>query len=338
MDRYHLFSSRELTAYFAKIHDAVSSISFRILPDPHSEQKFLLDWPTANGCPSPLDDAKAFRKHSYKLLNPLIQPSQTTALENSSTTAKTLVYPLGQFTALFKPDDTSTEYPVLTHVLQKLSTSSIWKNSSWIFTAGYFNMHPGISSLLISAAPATTSASTPCTVITASPWANGFYGSAGISGMLPSAYTHLSLRFLERVSQAQKSGGIRLLEWRRGTVGQPNGWTYHAKGIWITPPPPRASSSQTQPQLPASEPPGPSITLLGSSNYTKRSYTLDLEVGALIVTEDPSLQRRLKEETEWLRRDATEVTADGLRADPERKVSWKVRVAMWIVEAVGGAL
>lgn len=82
---------------------------------------------------------------------------------------------------------------------------------------------------------------------------------------------------------------------------------------------------------------GPSITLVGSSNYTKRSYSLDLEVGAMVVTGNEALKRKLKAETQWLQEDATVATQDDLmRID--RRVGFKVRAALWLVERLGGAL
>ena len=173
--------------------------------------------------------------------------------------------------------------------------------------------------------------SKPCTVITASPWANGFYGSAGISGMLPAAYTLLSRRFLRKVSVVGKERSIQLKEWRRGTVGEPDGWTYHAKGLWVTLPQQRGLANEL------TEEPGPSVTLVGSSNYTKRSYSLDLEIGAMIVTGDVGLKKRLKEEMEWLQKDAQITTQDDLMK-VDRRVGFKVRAAMWLVEKLGGAL
>lgn len=81
----------------------------------------------------------------------------------------------------------------------------------------------------------------------------------------------------------------------------------------------------------------PSITLVGSSNYTKRSYSLDLEVNTLIVTEDRDLKRRLGKEEAWLQEHAREVGIDDF-AKVERRAGMRVRVAMWIVSLVGGAL
>lgn len=319
LDRYHVFSSAKLAEYFARIHGAVCSLSFQVLPDAKSAAGYLLHWPTENGFVSPLDDPDKFISQSTQVLRPLIQPSKLTQNTQPPKAPKTtFVYPLAQFTPLLRPD-TSTEFPVMTTVLSRLSTSPALVNSNWVFTAGYFNIHPQISSLLIASARA--SAQKNCTVVTASPWANGFYGSAGVSGMLPAAYTLLSRRFLAAAEKASRSSSIELKEWRRGTVGEPGGWTYHAKGLWISAPDEK----------------DPCVTLVGSSNYTKRSYSLDLEIGAVVVTEDPALKQKLREETEWLQRDAEVTTMDDLRK-VERRVGWRVRVAMWIVEKVGGAL
>lgn len=79
------------------------------------------------------------------------------------------------------------------------------------------------------------------------------------------------------------------------------------------------------------------ITIVGSSNYTKRSYGLDLETGVAIVTKDEGLMKRLGEERDGLQDYAGQVGMDDF-IKTERRVSWRVRVAMWIVGVVGGAL
>lgn len=81
----------------------------------------------------------------------------------------------------------------------------------------------------------------------------------------------------------------------------------------------------------------PSITLVGSSNYTKRSYSLDLEVNVLIVTEDDGLKKQLGEEVEWLQKDSRKVDMQDFERT-ERRVSLKVRLALWLVGALGGQL
>ncbi|KAI9374918.1 CDP-diacylglycerol-glycerol-3-phosphate 3-phosphatidyltransferase [Aspergillus egyptiacus] len=321
LDRYHVFQSVELTDYYARIHNTICGLSFKVLPDPHNAAGYLLDWPSANGAPSPLDDPEDFVTYASTVLKPIIRPTAGKAALEPKSPTQTFVYPVAQFNPLLKPD-ASTEFPAVTTILRLLSDSPAFSGARWLFTAGYFNIHPVLSSLLIaSTSTSQTASTTQGTVLTASPWANGFYGSAGISGMLPAAYTHLSARFLDRVADAQRTNSIQLKEWRRGTVGEPGGWTYHAKGLWVT--------------LPNEE--HPSLTFVGSSNYTKRSYGLDLEVGALVVTGDEELKKRLGAETEWLQTDAKAISRDDLRKT-ERRVGWNVRLAMWIVEKVGGAL
>jgi CDP-diacylglycerol--glycerol-3-phosphate 3-phosphatidyltransferase len=215
---------------------------------------------------------------------------------------------------VMKPD-TSTELPVITRILQMLASPQ-YRESSWTFTAGYFNPAPSLSKLLLD------TASTNNTVITAAPEANGFYQSRGVSGLLPGAYILLARRFLDSIQKSGRGSAITLKEWRNGTVGQPGGWTYHAKGLWVA--------------LPG-DAGRPCMSIIGSSNYTRRSYSLDLEVGALIVTRDEALKDRLAEEQSWLQDHAKAVNRDDFTRN-DRRVGLKVRIAMWIVELVGGAL
>lgn len=314
-DRYHLFSSKDVTDYFSNLHGAISSLSFLVEPS-DSPAGFKMTWPETNSAPSPLANPKGFVAEANSLLAGLI------AAKTTAVTAKdripgdkrdTSVYVLAQFSQLLSPD-TSTELPAVTHILRTLS-SPFYSKSSWMFTAGYFNPAPSLSQLLIN------TASEKGTVITASPDANGFYKSPGVSGLLPGAYTLLARRFLRSVHEHGRDSAITLREWKRGSVDDPNRWTYHAKGLWVT--------------LPQSQ--NPSITLVGSSNYTKRSYSLDLEANALIVTQNEELKQRLGDEQRWLQEYSAVVTRDDF-AKTERRVGLKVRIAMMIVQLLGGAL
>lgn len=152
--------------------------------------------------------------------------------------------------------------------------------------------------------------------------------------MLPAAYTHLAKTFLH----AARGKSLQLREWQRGVVGEKDGWTYHAKGVWASlPSHPLPVEGVPAEEAVAMAAAGPSVTLIGSSNYTTRSYSLDLEVGAMVVTSDEALQRKWQQEIEVLGRYTKPVTEREL-AGEERRASWKVRIAMWIVRAVGGAL
>ena len=127
-----------------------------------------------------------------------------------------------------------------------------------------------------------------------------------------------------------------LREWQRGKVGEEGGWTYHAKGLWITLPKATEGENGFGQQRDTSAV-GPSISVIGSSNYTLRSNSLDTEVGAVIVTSDPGLQGRLRREEQNLLKYSSEAGEKELYA-PDRRVGIGVRIAMWIVGVVGGAL
>lgn len=170
------------------------------------------------------------------------------------------------------------------------------------------------------------------TVLTAHPHANGFYGSAGVSGMLPDAYTHLAKMFLRKVKYEGLSESIALKEWKFGKVNEEGGWTYHAKGLWITFPEAAHAAVDAD-----AKPEDPSLTVVGSSNYTKRSYELDLEANVIIATSDADLRRRLGEEVARLNEHAKPVGEEEFEK-PERKVSLSVRLSMWAVRVLGGAL
>lgn len=348
LDRYHVFASKELADYYSKIHDAVCDLSYDLQPAPETPEGYTLESPINRGIPDPVWHTKRFKAYAKQILEPLIhKKARQKMFPVPFTVDKTFVYPVAQFdTLLGNPVNiglldyefqtyTSTEKPVLSKLLTRLAEDENLRNSRWTFTAGYFNIDPEISESLLAAAPKPSlnekTAEKACTVITASPWANGFYGSKGISGLLPAAYTLLSRRFLQDVSKAGKDSSIQLKEWRKGTVGQLGGWTYHAKGLWATLGPQALPSGELVEEV------GPSVTLVGSSNYTKRSYSLDLEIGAMILTADPELKRKLRAETEWLQKDATVTTVDDLRK-VDRRVGFRVRAAMWLVEKLGGAL
>ncbi|KAK7894287.1 CDP-diacylglycerol--glycerol-3-phosphate 3-phosphatidyltransferase [Exophiala xenobiotica] len=351
LDRYHIFKSKDLTDFYHAVHEAVCDLSYTLVPTDERPGGFELVSPHERGFPDPLWHTKRYKQYAKQTLEPLIhKKARQKMFPVPFTKEKTFVYPLAQFDVLLgQPKNiafldyefatyTSTEKPAMTRLLTHLAEDERLHKSRWTVTAGYFNIDPDICKLLIAAAPepgvlvpGAKAFEQACTVITASPWANGFYGSPGVSGMLPAAYTLLSRRFLRTVANEGKKHQIQLKEWRKGTVGEPDGMTYHAKGLWVTLPPQPGPASTFVDEA------GPSVTVVGSSNYTKRSYSLDLEIGAMVVTGDDGLKARLRKETENLEADATVATQDTL-ARIDRRVGLKVRLALWLVEALGGAL
>jgi len=126
----------------------------------------------------------------------------------------------------------------------------------------------------------------------------------------------LARRFLQNVQKAGQKSRIKLEEWRHVPRGSAlDGWTYHAKGIWITPP--HAAY--------------PALTLIGSSNFTRRSDRLDLESTCVVVTRDERLQRALEEEVAGIREFTSETSVeelDGILAEG----GWRrgIAVRAWV--------
>ncbi|KAL8693154.1 MAG: hypothetical protein Q9218_001974 [Villophora microphyllina] len=322
-DRYHLFSSKRVTEFYYRIHQAVCSISFLLEAGTTSSSSYAFAWPFSNVAPNPLFHPRRYIEAATTLLLPLCSPSASTsplqpavlsatAKEADTSGTTTIVYPL-----LSHPPTINTELPVLRTLLSPSPSTNI---IAYTFTAGYFNPHPLVKRTLL--ALSSSPSSIPGTILTASPYANGFYNSAGVSGLLPAAYTHLSLRFLQAARRARANIGLK--EWKRGTVGEEGGWTYHAKGVWayfnLAP-----TSTQLQQSSLAEkqETVEAAATLIGSSNYTTRSYNLDLEVGALVVTNDKALIKNWKGEEEKLKAWTQEV-GEGDLGTKERKADWKI--------------
>ncbi|KAK9448522.1 uncharacterized protein V1518DRAFT_419183 [Limtongia smithiae] len=303
-DRYYLVRSAPVTNYYRQIFDAVSSLSYKISPD-SSPAGFTLVWPAANAAPEPTKRAIAFIRVATRRLAPIIRPPSSNLAASlclADTATPTVLYPISQFTPLLHPN-TSTESAAIQQLLSMLSADRF----SWMFTAGYFNIHPEYRTSLLDSIPERG------VILTAAPEANGFYKSPGVSGYLPSAYSLLAEEFVRDVSRRHKLDRIHLLEWQRGVLNQPGGWTYHAKGIWVTPP------HETM----------PCISVIGSSNFTRRSHALDLESNALIVTRDPELRRQMCAEMRHLQEYAREMSEKDFKTD--RQSGWGLKLALSVL-------
>eukprot|EP01062_Namystynia_karyoxenos_P038891 TRINITY_DN2826_c0_g1_i1.p1 TRINITY_DN2826_c0_g1~~TRINITY_DN2826_c0_g1_i1.p1 ORF type:complete len:543 (+),score=170.45 TRINITY_DN2826_c0_g1_i1:82-1710(+) len=130
----------------------------------------------------------------------------------------------------------------------------------------------------------------PVRVIAPREEASGFYGAGGLKDWVPRVYTVFLRRFL------QKAGpGVTLGGWYR------KGGTVHAKGFWALP---AAQQSQG----------APAMTLVGSSNFGRRSEDLDLELQLAVLTTNADFIAGLRRELDGVEADAPEQTAADLEA------------------------
>ncbi|KAG1858071.1 hypothetical protein DFJ58DRAFT_877132, partial [Suillus subalutaceus] len=172
-------------------------------------------------------------------------------------------------------------------------------------TSGYFGLSKEYQDLILKSNPADHD-------VTRVPRQMAFYGSGGLSGLIPEGYTLLEKRFMSAVRAAGRLSSnvpdhhnISLKEWER------DGWTYHAKGIWLSP-------SIDSP---------PVLTLFGSTNLNSRSANLDTELSFVMATSSDDLRQKLQEEIQGLHHWAVPWRGG------ERKVRWRTKA---IVALVGG--
>lgn len=322
-DRYYVFKNRDLTNYYHRVQNAISSLSYQISPSRSRKEGFFLDWPTSNKASEPSMNLERYQHDASRVLVPILTSKQKAVdlepldekdgeLEDiAKNDPVTIVYPISSFTPLLIQDQ-STELQGILRVLSLLDN----KLSKFTITAGYFNVHSQIRNRLINC-------QAQGNIITASPESNSFYKSKGISYYLPDAYVYNCQLFLQKLEKHSKQNGsdvkdrLKMYEWQNGIVNTPNGWSYHAKGLWITPP-----KEDT-----------PCITVIGSSNYTKRSYGLDLETNALVITKDEELRSAMKGEVDNLMKHTSEVQLKDF-TEGKRKVSYGVKVATKILTSM----
>lgn len=289
-DRYIIFRDcKNLADYLCELVEAVASFSYLL------GSEGALQRNTANV--DPRFDPVGFRREMFKSLEKVVEcgadqhpfPNPNPmdlqgGLSFDGHTANTWVFPTVQMGPLGIRQD---ELCIL-WLLENLPAQSCVH-----FASAYFNLTREFEATLLQA-----SLDKAFKILTAAPQANGFYGSGGISGLIPKAYSLLEKSFYERTRQQmsvdnvsfavkdsdveammKEKCGIQIFEYKK------QGWTFHAKGLWC--------------YLP-SDGCLPSMTLIGSSNFGFRSRQRDLEAQLYLITLEPSLRSKLQQETDFL--------------------------------------
>jgi CDP-diacylglycerol---glycerol-3-phosphate 3-phosphatidyltransferase len=102
--------------------------------------------------------------------------------------------------------------------------SNLPRNSILYLATSYFNMTDEYAKELVDH----KRSDTRLRLLTASPQANGFYGSRGISRYVPIGYSENERQFVEHAERKWLNDGqIQMFEYHRSQ------WTYHAKGLWL---------------------------------------------------------------------------------------------------------
>lgn len=346
-DRYWVFKDKYLANYYHRVQSTVGKLSYKLISS-NNKIGFHLDWPTGNFTSQPHMNVDQFIKDATRYLVPVLKSkveNEISEVDPLDTEIKTIVYPVSSFTPLLKSDQ-STELLAINRILALLDE----KRAHFTLTAGYFNVFPSIWSRLtharcsgdvIIASPESNSFYQSGGISKYLPNAYVYISHLFLKdilvneGQIPhktavmkimdfgyKLYNNISTSFYAPAtrqtitpvtSNVDKPNRIKLLEWRRGTVNTLNGWSYHAKGIWIT--------------LPNEE--APCITVVGSSQYTQRAYGLDLESNAVVITLDEELKAKMQTEIDNLKSNTREL---GLKDyERERRSHWGVKIATGIL-------
>ncbi|KAF8517502.1 hypothetical protein BU17DRAFT_76357 [Hysterangium stoloniferum] len=280
-DRYlHFASSSTLANYCFDFLRLMSGFSYRLCPPMTPDVLYTLQWPDTSVQAETLEGAARMSLLGFQSL---------WHQYNGTRKSDAMVYPMIQAGYL----DVRQEEHCLLSFFSELASIPEASSAVLDLTSGYFSLHRPYQDAIISS-PAMTR------IIAAGPKANGFYGSKGISGRIPEAYTLLEKRFWRRVKKANLTNltpSVTLSEWEK------KDWTYHAKGAWWRPGLAHA----------------PQFTLFGSTNLNSRSANLDTELSFLLFTTETVLRNQLNDEIHNLREHAHEV-GESDWSTPERRV------------------
>ncbi|GAA5891952.1 hypothetical protein JCM8208_002949 [Rhodotorula glutinis] len=257
----------------------------------------------------------------------------------------TLLRPVLQMAPFSLSHETDKVVPGVFRAANALATAPGGQGTTLDWTSGYFGLREDYRRLAIEC-------DARVRIVSAAPEANGFHNSRGVSRFIPPAYTYFSQRFYDQVQaytrrKRRDEPRVEMSEWRR------DGWTYHAKGIWLAPSVSNPFSPATPTSLSTtllgsshdaqthdlalrlSHPSPPFLSLVGSSNFGARSATRDLEAGVLVTTHSTKLRWALEGEVrrirEWCK--GGEVTHDVFERD-DRRVPWLVKVAARRIEGM----
>ncbi|KIJ98127.1 hypothetical protein K443DRAFT_220581 [Laccaria amethystina LaAM-08-1] len=325
-DRYLHFSSQPaLSQYCFDFLKTVSTFSYRLLPvmptslgrHSYTQDDYTLHWP----------DPQTHPHEIQQRAETLLKEFQKTYLDKSKSVSERLstrncidatLFPLIQAGQINIHEEEMT-FQLLFRLLKSLKNAH---RPLLDLTSGYFSLYKPYQDLILS------SPGVDCRIVAASPKANGFFGSNGISGRIPEGYTLYEQRFMKAVKKAGRlwkgtSGdagkGVSLSEWAK------QGWTYHAKGIWLSP-----SSSSL-----------PVLTLFGSTNLNSRSAHLDTELSFLmLIPSEASGDHETKPSPNLPLRKALAQEVDRIRSHTvhwkgeERKVRFTTKIIVWLVKGM----
>ncbi|KAL1740514.1 hypothetical protein HDZ31DRAFT_47366, partial [Schizophyllum fasciatum] len=203
-DRYIHFSSQPHVAeYCFDFLQTVSSFSFKLLPraspiraaeHPHSIGDALL-WPDATTHPHHI------HHKAQRALSTLQETYRHRPVASDDSSPQVLIFPVIQAGQFGVREEENALALLFKHLHVHGGESG--QRPLVDLTSGYFGLYRPYQELILA------SKNVDCSIIAASPKANGFYGSSGISGRIPEGYTLLEQRFMRAVREAGRQADVR---------------------------------------------------------------------------------------------------------------------------------
>ena len=193
--------------------------------------------------------------------------------------------------------------PLLAEIVSQLGTGSANghdASGSLVLSSAYLNLTSSqFSYSPLAKALASPGCSADVTLVLASDESHGFSGATGLSAYIPQGYALLRSRLQGYLERAREGRLTEVRLHRRLVDGKH--WSFHCKALWYTDPgaatasadgsnilnQSRLSQDRTGAQVPhlscAGSPAGPGLTVVGSSNFGRRSMARDLEAQFWLV-------------------------------------------------------
>ncbi|RCH85938.1 CDP-diacylglycerol--glycerol-3-phosphate 3-phosphatidyltransferase [Rhizopus azygosporus] len=295
-DRYILFDQQpELTTYYHDLLKLVSSCSYHLVPAQNNNSKYRLE--LSDSMADPVKESQRYKSLVHSRLQQFLIEYQNRKVQQEDT-MDTAILPVIQMGPFCIRQDEKVTLELLNIANQQQDKWTIH------LTSGYFNFTDKYKAVILKTRAFFR-------FLTASPEANGFFNSKGVSKFLPPAYTHIEKQFYRHVKRAGRQDEISIEEYKRP------GWTYHAKGLWVY------FGNESR----------PSMTMIGSPNFGQRSSERDLEAQAVVITQNEQLKNALHKEIDLLHQHSELVSKETFDRQ-DRRVPYGVRIATAFVKTM----
>ncbi|EPY24955.1 CDP-diacylglycerol--glycerol-3-phosphate 3-phosphatidyltransferase [Angomonas deanei] len=279
---------------FQKIVHSVTPVREQAVSSPtHHRRSDCIILPNeSKWCPS--EQTAQFTQHCAKLLAEFEKEMSTelsgVALAAFTDTAgekektyDTLLFPTVQFARAHLYHDSY----VVQHLLRLLTDQD-----HLFLTSPYLNMYSDFVEEILHNTNSNQNKSCYFDAITASTITNGWQGHKGMAGRIPYFYLQLERSFYYLMKYYHALHRVRVREFSR------EGFTFHAKGLWVMERGEQKDQDTTQP---------PYLVAYGSTNYGYRSVHKDVEAEVFLFTVNQTLRDSLRRELQLLLDDSITV-------------------------------